>query len=612
MSFTALLKKKSFYVILMILVLGGLWLWQRQKTAGAVTYETADVTQGKLAQTVEVTGEIKPAARIDLSFKSSGTLSRVGVKIGDKVKTGQVLAELEDADLNYAYQRAQATVAVAQANLNAKLAGESQESIRMAQAGVDQAKAAYDKAISDLANTKIQVQNDLQSAAVALETAKNNLGNAAPVSDQGLTNAIESARNTLNSAMGPLNSALTDGDAIVGVDDTGSNQMYRQYLGAFSLNAMDKAKMSYAPAKAAKLEAELAIKSLNPSSSREDISQASNKVQAAIEKIQVYLLDVKTILANTLTSVYFTAADLAAKKTLIDTDYTSVSTQKTAVATASQALNVAVLSNVSDKSKLEDAMKSAQVAYDTAQTNIDMKVAAAASSAAIQQAALESAQASLDLKKAGPRAVDVASLRAQLLDAQVARAQAQNNLNNARVIAPVDGTISDVISDKGEQITANTAQIRMVGTSQYDIEAKVPEADIAKVVVGQPADITLDAYGDDIKFTGTVTAENPDQTKVQDAIYYNIRVTIDPAGRDIKPGMTANVTVTTGVADNALIIPLRAIKTVEGKKTVRILVNNKPQDKEVTQGLKGDEGKVQILSGLKVGEQVILSEKTGR
>jgi hypothetical protein len=167
------------------------------------------------------------------------------------------------------------------------------------------------------------------------------------------------------------------------------------------------------------------------------------------------------------------------------------------------------------------------------------------------------------------------------------------------------------VSDIGEQITPNTPQIRMIGTTQYDIEAKVPEADIAKVVVGQPSEITLDAYGDDVKFTGTVTAENPDQTKVQDAIYYNIRVTIDPAGRDIKPGMTSNVTVTTGVADNALIIPLRAIKTVGDKKTVRVLVNNQPQDKVITQGLKGDEGRVQILSGLNVGEQVILSEKTG-
>jgi HlyD family secretion protein len=612
MQVPGILKKKSFYFILVLILGGGFWFWQSQKSAGAVTYETADVAQGKLMQTVEVTGDIKPAERIDLSFKSSGTLDRINVKVGDAVKTGQVLAELEDTDLSFAYERSRASVAVAQANLNAKLAGESQESIRVAAAGVDQAKAAYDKAVSDLANTKIQVQNDLQNAKISLDTAQNNLNNASPVSEQDLTNAIESAYVVLNSALGPINTALTDGDAVIGVDDTGTNQMYKQYLGATSLNAMTKAKESYTPAKAAKLEAENAVKSLTDASKREDITAASNKVQYAIEKAQTYLLDVKNVLATTLVSTYFTATELATKKSLIDADYTGLSTQKTAVVTSGQSLDVAVLSSKSDITKLEDAMKTAQVAYDIARTNIDMKIAAAESSVAIQKAALESAQATLDLKKAGPRAVDVAGLRASLLDAQVAAAKAESDLNNARIIAPVDGTISEIIPDKGEQITLNTAQIRMVGTSQYDIEAKVPEADIAKIEVGQVASITLDAYGDEVKFQGTVTAEYPDQTKVQDAIYYIIRVNIDTAGKDVKPGMTANVTVTTGQADDVLYIPLRAVKTVNEKKTVRVLVNGQPQAKEVVLGLRGDEGKVQVVSGLTAGEKVILSEKQGK
>ncbi|MDD5437855.1 MAG: efflux RND transporter periplasmic adaptor subunit [Patescibacteria group bacterium] len=612
MPVPAILKKKSLYIILAIVLVGGFLLWQRQKAAGAITYETADVTQGQLLQTVEVTGDIKPAERIDLSFKSNGTLAKINAKVGESVKAGQVLAELEDTDLNFAYERAGAAVAVAQANLNAKLAGESQQSIRVAQAGVDEAKAAYDKAVSDLANTKIQVQNDLQNALVTLNTAQNNYDNAAPVSDQTLSNAIESAYIALRSALGPLNTALTDGDAVIGVDDTATNQMYKQYLGVTTQYGLSKAKMSYAPAKAAKLDAESVVSKLTVSSSRADISAASDKVQAAIEKVQTYLLDVKDVLANTIVSTYFTATELSTKKTLIDADYTGLSTQKTAVTTAGQALDSSVLANKSDVTKLADALKSAQVAYDIAKTNIDMKNAAAESAVAIQKAALQSAEATLDLKKAGPRAVDVAGLRASLLDAQVAAAKAESDLNNARIIAPVDGTISEILPDRGETVTANTAQIRMVGTSQFDIEAKVPEADIAKIEVGQKASITLDAYGDDVKFNGTVTAEYPDQTKVQDAIYYIIRVNVDTAGKDVKPGMTANVTVTTGEANDVLYIPIRAVKTVNDKKTVRVLVNNQPQTKEIALGLRGDEGKVQVISGLTAGEKVILSEKQGQ
>nr|HPN14921.1 efflux RND transporter periplasmic adaptor subunit [bacterium] len=243
-----------------------------------------------------------------------------------------------------------------------------------------------------------------------------------------------------------------------------------------------------------------------------------------------------------------------------------------------------------------------------------LKIAAAETNVDIQKAAVSSAQAALDLKVAGPRAVDVAPLRAQLQEANVSLAQAENNLNNVRILAPVDGTITDVISDVGEQITPNVAQIRMIGTEVYDIEAQVPEADIVKVQVGQEAEITLDSYGDEIKFKGVVTAENPDQTKVLDAIYYKIRVALEKTDRDIKPGMTANVIVTTNVADNAFVIPVRAVKTdaETGAKSVRILVDNQPETKQIELGLRGDEGRVQVLHGLSVGQAVILSEKIGK
>ena len=614
MKLPNLFKKKSFWIITVLAVLGGLYLWQRQQAAGKITYETVPVERGILTQTVEVTGAIRPAARIDLAFEAGGTLKNVMVKVGDNVKKGDVLAELVDKDLSFSYRRAEAALAMAQANLKARLAGESDESIRVSAAQLEQAKAAYDKAVSDLAATKIQVQNDLNSAMIALNTAKNNLDNAGPISDQALINAVETSRLTLKNALGPMNTALVDGDAIVGVDDTATNQLYKQYLGALNDGSLEKAKNSYRTAKANKLAAEAMVNSITSGSSKQDIFDSADKMQIAIEFIQAFLLDVKAVLASTITSSSFSSTDLAGKKSTIDADYTSVSTQKNTVVSARQAVNVAELSKVSDRAKLEDAYKSAQVAYETAKTNIDLKIKSAQTAVDIQKAAVDSAQAALDLKKAGPRAVDVAGLRAQVQDAKVAYDQAAQNLTKIRITAPVDGTITDVVSDIGEQITPNTPQVRMIGTEQYDIEAQVPEADIAKIKVGQNAEITLDAYGDEVKFKGTVTAINPDQTKIQDAIYYNIRVQIDTAGKDIKPGMTSNVTIETGRVEDALLIPNRAIKTdsASDQKSVRMLINGKPETRNITVGLKGDEGKIQVISGLTRDDQVILSEKTGR
>lgn len=99
----------------------------------------------------------------------------------------------------------------------------------------------------------------------------------------------------------------------------------------------------------------------------------------------------------------------------------------------------------------------------------------------------------------------------------------------------------------------------MVSTEGYGIEALVPESDITIVEPGQSVEITLDAYGDSVKFVGKIVGENADQTKVQDAIYYKVYATIDVGDKDVKPGMTANLTVTTASRTGVNLLRLRAL-----------------------------------------------------
>ncbi len=610
MTFPTFLKRKSTYVALVVLLALGGWLWMRQVAKQQPVFETAGVEQGNIVQTVEVTGGIRPASRIDLSFKGSGTLKSVLVHVGDTVVKDQVLAELKDDDLVFAARAASAALSIAQANLNARLAGETTQSIQVATAAVEQAQAAYAKAVSDLASTKVTTQQSVVSAQIALQTARNNLDNQSSIVNQNIQNAYDSARTSLSTALGPLQSGLTDGDGIVGVDNSAANQNYINVLGFLDSGSMPQAKSSYQIAKASHRTAESAVKALTSGSTKQDILDAASKLQKAINDVQAFLTDVQKVLSSSLTSSSFTAADLSAKKTTIDADRTSVSAQNAAVLAAIQSIKGTELTQTQTIAQLNDAYLTASTALATAQVNAQTQVASAESAVTIQRAALDSAQATLNLKKSPPRAVDIQNLRASVEQAQVSADKAQNDLKNAQITAPVDGVISDVIPDLGSQISPGVAVLRMVGIQQYDIEAQVPEADISKVKVGQTATITLDAYGDGVKFTGTVTQEDPDQTRVQDAVYYNIRVQIDPAGHDIKPGMTANVTITTGQRTGVLVIPLRAVRTPPGsdQKTVRILVGGKPQEKNITLGLRGDEGRVEVVDGLQVNDAVILSE----
>ncbi len=578
----------------------------------AIVFETVKAVRQNLEQTVEVTGEIKPASRIDLSFKASGALGIVNVSIGNEVKKGQILASLAFDDAHYAERNASASLAQARANLNARLAGETSQSIQVSIAAVLQAQAAYDKAVADLESSKRTTADAVSAASIDLQTAKNNLDNQDAIVTQNVRNSYDSAVTTLKSTLGSLETGLTDGDVISGVDNTAANQSYKNVLGFLDSGSVTRSQSSYQTAKAAKIKAEAAVDKLTSASTPEQIVAAATLDQSAITLVQTYLKDVQKVLSASLTNSYFTTADLAAKTTTINADLASVSTQSSAVLSAQQTIVGAGLTKTKTISELQDAYKTAQTALATAITNADVDVRTAETNVAIQKAALDSAKASLDLKKSPPRAVDVAALRALVDQAQAAYEKAKNDLQNVEIAAPVDGIVSDIVPSVGEQIPANSTVISMVGVQSYEIEAEVPEADITKIEVGQSASTTLDAYGDEVSFSGTVTAKDPAETRIQDAIYYKIHFMIDPAGHEIKPGMTANVTIITDYAADALVIPLRAVRTDSktGEKMVRVLVGSTTETKIVELGLRGDDGFVQVTSGLTEGDAVVVGETT--
>jgi len=602
--------KKSAYVLIAALAISVGWFLYARSRSNKPSVETVPVERRDLVQTVEVTGQLKPAARIELAFKQSGTIGKINVHVGDVVKVGDILAELKADDVLFAERTASAARSAAEANLAIKRAGETRESIRVAETSVEQAQASVAKAVTDLESTTRTTQENLKSAEIALQTAQNNLNTQNAVLTQNVQNTYDSSRTTLLTALGSLNTGLTDGDQISGVENTAANQNYVNLLGFLDAGSLDRAKASYRVAKETKFAADALVNALNGTSNKEEIQAAARKLQTAIALTQTYLTDIQRVLAASLTNASFTSVELAAKKTTIDADRTSVSTQSANVLGALQAIKNAELAKTQTSQALQDAERTARNAVDMARTNAEVQVRVAEKTIGIQKASLDAARAALDLKKSPPRDVDLAPLRAALQQATVAHEKAQNDLHNVQIVAAVSGTIAEVLPSVGEQIAQTTIAIRMIGTETYTIEAQVPEADISRIAVGQTAVITLDAYGDDVKLSGTVTAKHPAETRVQDAIYYKINVEIKPAGRDVKPGMTANVTIKTGERLNVLVIPLRAVRTrADGKhKTVRVLENGIVREQAVELGMKGDEGRVEIVNGLSAWQKVVVSD----
>lgn len=199
--------------------------------------------------------------------------------------------------------------------------------------------------------------------------------------------------------------------------------------------------------------------------------------------------------------------------------------------------------------------------------------------------------------------------------------------------SPIDGTVIYIGAKVSEQIgttsgttstpqtTAGMAQggagsssvetsgfITVADLKNLQVKMGIDQADIAKVAVGQPAKITLDAIPDK-EFAGNVVFIDPIPTSEQNVITYTVYATLGNPDPAIRLGMSADVKLDLGKKENVLIVPNLAVKTVEGKKVVSKIVDGVPTDVNVEVGLSDDEN-TEIVSGLLEGDKVTLGVVT--
>ena len=185
----------------------------------------------------------------------------------------------------------------------------------------------------------------------------------------------------------------------------------------------------------------------------------------------------------------------------------------------------------------------------------------------------------------------------------------KDQLRDVRMISPIDGVVIRRTADPGETVvlSLNSPVITIAQKEDLLIQANVPESDIIKIQIGQKAEVTFDAFPLEEVFGATISQIDPASTVIQDVVYYRIKLKLDNLDPRLKAGMSANVDVRTAEKENVLMAPQRAIKTEGNKKFVDVLqeIDNTTKKLFVETGLEGDEGMVEITSGLKGGEKVV-------
>ncbi|KXK15270.1 MAG: secretion protein HlyD family protein [Chloroflexi bacterium OLB14] len=225
-------------------------------------------------------------------------------------------------------------------------------------------------------------------------------------------------------------------------------------------------------------------------------------------------------------------------------------------------------------------------------------------------------QADRDLALAESRLNDARREYERLLkgedSAEVAAAKArveaaQATLNQAYLIAPFDGTVTQTQLIAGDQVNAGDVGFRIDDLSRLLVDVQVSEVDINNVEVGQTAELTFDAILNQT-YHGKVVQVGQSGETVQGVVSFTVTVELSDADELVKPGMTTAVNIIVEEVQDVLLIPNRAVRLVDDQRVIYILdENNQPLQIKVQLGASSDSFSVLASGDIKEGDLIILN-----
>jgi macrolide-specific efflux system membrane fusion protein len=243
------------------------------------------------------------------------------------------------------------------------------------------------------------------------------------------------------------------------------------------------------------------------------------------------------------------------------------------------------------------------------------------------QAAVDSARADIDNAKAAVVTANatINSQKAALRKSQTDVNTAQEDLNYTTIRAPISGTVVSITTEQGTTVNASQTAptlVTLADLSTVRINAQISEADVINVNAGMSTYFNI-IGNPDKQYDGILTAIEPAPEEISEtsstdsAIYYVGYVEVPNPDRLFRIDMTAQIYVIIDEAKDALLVPSTVVqersakKKVEGQaqtsKYVRVLkADGSVEERAVTVGI-DNRVNAQILSGLKEGEEVIIS-----
>jgi HlyD family secretion protein len=543
-----LARPRTLLGIALLLVVAGIAafvLLRGNQNTPARNYSLVTPRIDTLVASVSAAGQIEPDQTVNLSLTGTGRVDQVLVAVGDHVREGQVLARLDQRELQLRVTQAEAALTQARASYQKLSAGATEHDIQAAQAQLDQARAQLLQiqggvTPADLAAAQAQLQqaqtaltrltggpqqSDLDSANARVRDAELSLQSQRNQLSQAKTNAriqLDQATNALTQAQSRYSTAKQNWDY---VQETGADPIVRRVSdpskpGQTKPNTLNDSQRQQYYDTIVQAESALRTAENNLTQAQVAYDQTQQAEQLGIERAEGQL-----------------AVSQGERAQLVaGADVNQLAAARAQLASAKA--NVAKLGGDQRNGALQAA-----------------------------QAAVALAENRLAQLRDGPLPADLAAAQAQVDNAQAALDLAKLALDSATLTAPFAGEIAEVNLKVGELPSLTRPAITLTNLASLHVTVTVDEVDIPRIAAAQLVTLTLDALPGAI-LGGKVESVAPLALTPSTVTSYQVRIAIVGSDPRVRPGMSTNADIVVARRDQVLLLPRRALHSDRGRLLV--------------------------------------------
>jgi len=511
----------------------------------------------KLTTTIEDTLNIHVAEISDLK----NTVSEIGiVKIADETglsfKYGGIINNIY-VQIGEKVTRGDSLARVESGEFNAQYQ-QTEASVKSAQAQLDQLIAGATQSDINLAQARVE------SAKVNLKNKEISLDNIKLDADLDIESAYQDSVEALNSAYLNIYNTHIDADLIE-----------RTYFGNFDQESVT-IRSAISRLEATKNSANNLVTNAVVDSDYLNISTSLSEIKNLLINAYGDLVIIRDIMENN----GYTATISSTNKTIIDTAKTTINTARATITNTIQTIASTKVANITNISSAEALIRSAE-------------------------RSLDEISKSLEKLLAGPTPENISIFEARLAQAKAERSMLANKLSTSIIRAPSDGQVVRIEKRIGEAVGGAQTVISFLPEKPFQIETEIYEEDVTILKIGNPVEISLVAFPDEIVM-GTVSSIDPVEKIINGVVYYKVSIDFDNEIDELKSGMTADISIITSEEKDILVIPESALLKNNGNYLTKVLERNEVKEYETEIGMRGDEGMVEILSGINDGDKIVL------